>query len=68
MRANAHQHYSSHSVASPRKAKKPTTSVTMVTNTPDDTAGSKPQRDERQRNENAGQRRREEVADHAPRR
>ena len=32
--------YISHSAASPRKAKKPTTSVTVVTNTPEAIAGS----------------------------
>ncbi len=32
--------YSSTAAASPRKTKKPTTSVTVVTNTAEDTAGS----------------------------
>ena len=54
----------SQSEASPRKAKKPTTSVTMVTNTPEATAGSKPARVSVKRDEDAGQRRRQQIEDH----
>ena len=48
----------------PRNEKKPTTSVTVVTNTPDDTAGSSRKPLEHQRDQDAGERRGEQVADH----
>ena len=50
--------------ASARKAKKPTTSVTVVTNTVEETAGSKPMRLSAERNEDAGKRRRQQIDDH----
>ena len=56
--------YTNHSAARPRKAKKPTQSVIMVTNTPEAMAGSRPQRIEAERNEDARQRRDQEIDDH----
>ena len=54
----------SHSAASPRKAKKPTTSVTVVTKTPEAIAGIDVEMVERQRHQDARERRGDEVDDH----
>ena len=53
-----------HSVAIPRNEKKPTTSVTVVTNGPDATAGSTPEPVQRERNQDPAERRRHQLADH----
>ncbi len=52
-----------HSVAMPRKEKKPTTSVTVVTNVPEATAGSALHPFERHRDQDAAERAGDEVAD-----